>query len=356
MRVFWGIVAVLIIAAAGALWLRGAQQPSSPVASEQAPAAAAPAPERRVESQTPAEETPIVVEEDGETAIAGAPMESPAPSAAVDEIAAEDTTGDVDEAATVVEADPIETEVAQGESAAIAIEESPVDDSPVEVAAAAEADAEGEIDEVALKRQEQSQAAAAALEEMLDGILGIESEDEARDEESAEAAEALAASAESEAPAADRITKRADGVTVIDDRFTVRGKGTKEDPYQVTWDLLVSANETYRPRDSKTDLPHWAPLINGSWVEIQGHLAFPLMADAIKEVLVMRNQWDGCCIGIPPTAYDAIEVKLAESTPVSRRGFAYGAIRGRLKVDPYLVNKWLIGLYVIEDGELDMGL
>ena len=30
----------------------------------------------------------------------------------------------------------------------------------------------------------------------------------------------------------------------------------------------------------------------------------------VNEALVMLNQWDGCCIGVPPTPYDAVEVRL----------------------------------------------
>ena len=39
-------------------------------------------------------------------------------------------------------------------------------------------------------------------------------------------------------------------------------------------------------------------------VEITGYVAFPMLMDEADELLVMLNQWDGCCIGVPPTPYD----------------------------------------------------
>jgi hypothetical protein len=81
------------------------------------------------------------------------------------------------------------------------------------------------------------------------------------------------------------------------------------------------------------------------------------MVSETKELLVMLNQWDGCCIGVPPTPYDAIEVKLTE--PAKRGGkhatFNYGTVEGRLKVEPYLVENWLVGLYLLEDAQLKLG-
>ena len=92
-------------------------------------------------------------------------------------------------------------------------------------------------------------------------------------------------------------------------------------------------------------------------VEVEGYLAFPLMVSETKELLVMLNQWDGCCIGVPPTPYDAIEVKLAE--PAKRGGkhasFNFGGVRGTLKVDPYLVENWLVGLYVMDNAQMVEG-
>jgi hypothetical protein len=156
-----------------------------------------------------------------------------------------------------------------------------------------------------------------------------------------------------------KIERREDGAIVLDDAFVIRGSGTPEDPYQVTWDLLVSCSETYQPRLGKLKIPQRVAMLNGSHVRITGYLGFPFAALEVKELLVMLNRWDGCCLGVPPSPYDGIEVRLAR--PFATRGgghmiFNYGTVEGKLMVDPYLINEWLVGLYLMEDAKLTMDM
>ena len=68
----------------------------------------------------------------------------------------------------------------------------------------------------------------------------------------------------------------------------------------------------------------------------------------------MLNQWDGCCIGVPPSPYDAIEVKLEKERKGWRRhSINFGAIDGVFKVEPYLIENWLVGLYLFEAASID---
>ena len=65
----------------------------------------------------------------------------------------------------------------------------------------------------------------------------------------------------------------------------------------------------------------------------------------------MQNPWDGCCIGVPPTPYDAVEVKLAKAADnLMMTGF--GPVEGRFVTDPYIVSGWLLGLFLLEDARL----
>ncbi|MFM9168637.1 MAG: hypothetical protein ACKOTD_00550, partial [Phycisphaerales bacterium] len=52
-----------------------------------------------------------------------------------------------------------------------------------------------------------------------------------------------------------------------------------------------------------------------------------------------------------------LEVKLLE--PVKRSGahatFNVGGVKGKLKIDPYLVENWLVGLYLLEDASMVEG-
>lgn len=146
--------------------------------------------------------------------------------------------------------------------------------------------------------------------------------------------------------------KRADGVLMLDGRFAIKGSGTEADPYVLPWDLLVSAQETYKPRMGQTRLPQRITMFDGAHVIISGYVAFPLTATDPKEMLMMLNQWDGCCIGVPPTPYDAIEVRLTKRPPDSARLATHGTMRGKFKVEPYEDGGWLLGLYMLEDATL----
>lgn len=151
-------------------------------------------------------------------------------------------------------------------------------------------------------------------------------------------------------PARTRATD--DGWTLYDERFQVRGKGTKEDPVELSWDLLVSASETFQPRMGKKRLPERIVMLDGKHVRITGYVAFPIMAAAQNEMLSMRNMWDGCCIGVPPTPYDAIEVRLASAATGRDRFTSFGTVEGKLMIDPYIKGNWLLGLYLMEEAAI----
>lgn len=146
--------------------------------------------------------------------------------------------------------------------------------------------------------------------------------------------------------------QKADGSLLVDGKYVVAGKGTKENPFKVTWDHLISAERDYAPKDGKKTIPARIQALDDKWVELTGYVAFPLMSAETDEMLSMMNQWDGCCIGIPPTPYDAIEVRLSEPVSGDARLTTYGVVQGKFKVDPHLVGGWLVGLYVIDQGKL----
>ena len=153
------------------------------------------------------------------------------------------------------------------------------------------------------------------------------------------------------------IHELADGSIGADDRFVIRGAGTAEDPYVVTWELLVSASETYQPRQGRTEIPQRVAMLSGKHVRIQGYAAFPAFSFDPTDMLMMLNRWDGCCIGVPPTPFDAIEVKLSVVPKDNRRMVAYfGSVEGKLAVEPYLADSWLVGLYVMSDARFRLDL
>lgn len=147
-----------------------------------------------------------------------------------------------------------------------------------------------------------------------------------------------------------KASSKPDGTLIIDERFPLKGKGTLEDPFIITWDQLTSASEVYDPRKGQKKIPDSVQMLDGQYVSITGYVAFPIYVKEPKEMLSMLNQWDGCCIGIPPTPYDAIEVHLKDAATKEQRMATYGTVSGRLSVKPYLVGDWLVGLYVMDDA------
>ncbi len=154
-----------------------------------------------------------------------------------------------------------------------------------------------------------------------------------------------------------RVSRTAAGALQCDGRYEIAGDGSREHPYQITWELLTSAEDTYVPRLGMSAVPQRVALLQGSWVTVSGYIAFPLVATETDEVLLMLNQWDGCCIGVPPTPYDAVEVRLGHAIEVGKRHqIQYATITGKMEIDPYVVDKWLVGLYLMEDASLSMDM
>lgn len=151
-----------------------------------------------------------------------------------------------------------------------------------------------------------------------------------------------------------KIEKKDDGSMVLDGRFTVKGAGTADNPYVLPWELLTSAEEVYKPQQGRKELPGRITMFDGTFVRIAGYVAYPMFVEQPRELLSMLNQWDGCCIGIPPTPYDAIEVKLTDVVKGNDRLATYGTVEGKLGVKPYLAGDWLVGLYIMEDAKLSV--
>lgn len=145
------------------------------------------------------------------------------------------------------------------------------------------------------------------------------------------------------------------GELVIDGRFHVKGSGTEKDPYIVPFDLLMSAADVYDPRKGLTKMPQRVAFLHEKHIKLNGYIAFPISSTDPHQMLVMFNQWDGCCIGVPPTTYDSIETNLAKTVEGDDKFITFGTATGILKVDPYIDNGWLLGLYVLDQGTLTNG-
>jgi hypothetical protein len=142
----------------------------------------------------------------------------------------------------------------------------------------------------------------------------------------------------------------------LDDRFILRGNGTERDPYTISWELLASARETIDAAKQALVPPPHIELLDGAWVRLDGYYSSPLADEVVSEVLLTLNRWDGCCIGLPPSPFDCMETDLR--TPINMRSqhlVRFGSVTGRMKVQPFAIGTWLMGLYLLEDATIEMG-
>ena len=82
-----------------------------------------------------------------------------------------------------------------------------------------------------------------------------------------------------------------------------------------------------------------------------------LVVEMVEEVLVTLNRWDGCCIGLPPTPFDCIETNLRDPINMkSKHLVRFGTITGRMRIQPFAIGTWLMGLYSLEEADIDTGI
>lgn len=320
MRIFW-VVLFVVLAGVGVVIFTGGDSPtptpSLPTSAEASRSREASVPEVLTEEVPAVVATPAPVVEEGVAVVAE------------EAIAVEASVTDSAEAVTEAAAQAVEEVNAPSEEGARAIVELTAEDI------------------------------AEALEDNATPAPVVAANEEAPAPSGWEALAEAAAPAAEEAPAEFvvehlPVTTLEDGRLQIGDRFTIAGKGTKEEPYALPWEFLVALREAYSPREGRKAIPDHFAFFEGTYIQIRGYLQFPLASPEPTECLVMLNQWDGCCIGVPPTPYDAIEVALSVPATQAEKFAVEGRIVGKLDIDPYLVGNWLIGLYLLGDATVDV--
>lgn len=148
------------------------------------------------------------------------------------------------------------------------------------------------------------------------------------------------------------ITRRIDARTIeLDGRYRILGNGSPDDPYRISWELLTSAGPFIDPAQEALTPPPWVRAIEGSYIEISAYYSTALRVPTTRHVLLTLNRWDGCCIGLPPTPFDAIDANLAAPIDMnSKHLFRFGTFRGRLIIEPFAAGTYLLGLYRLEDA------
>ena len=151
------------------------------------------------------------------------------------------------------------------------------------------------------------------------------------------------------------IVRRIDERTVeLDGRYRVTGNGSAKDPYVISWELLTSASEFIDLAQNARTPPPWVRLLDGTYVQISGYYSTAVRVSVAKNLLLTLNRWDGCCIGVPPTPFDAIDIDMR--VPLSMGGLhliRFGTFRGQLRVEPVEAASYLLGFYRLEDATFE---
>jgi len=151
------------------------------------------------------------------------------------------------------------------------------------------------------------------------------------------------------------VARRIDERTLeLDGRFRVIGNGSPDDPYRISWELLTSASLYIDASQGVTQSPPWVRLLDGSTVEISGYYSTAVRVQRAKSLLLTLNRWDGCCVGLPPTPFDAIEITMR--SPLEMGGLhvvRFGTFRGKLAVAPIETGGFLLGLYKLDDATFE---
>ena len=151
------------------------------------------------------------------------------------------------------------------------------------------------------------------------------------------------------------IVRRVDDRTVeLDGRFRVAGNGSANDPYRISWELLTSSSAFIDPAQAATTPPPWVRLLDGTYIELSGYYSTALRVPVATNLLLTLNRWDGCCIGLPPTPFDAIDVTMRAPLPLEGAHLIrFGTFRGRLGVSVFEIGGFLLGLYRLEDATFE---
>ena len=204
---------------------------------------------------------------------------------------------------------------------------------------------------------DQSSGEPSAQEDQAQEVSGdaaTESEPDPINEPIVESETELATEPEPEAAPSYKL--RADGsFIIVKTGEIVMGTGTEVDPFMLEWKTLRAIEQDYNPKQGKDHLPDWLDLLNERQVRIVGNTLVPVIATTTRELLVMQNPWDGCCIGIPPSPYDAIEVTLDHDVDFGNSAVGYGTVEGVFILDPYVVDGWVLGIYIIEHATYRSG-
>jgi hypothetical protein len=127
---------------------------------------------------------------------------------------------------------------------------------------------------------------------------------------------------------------------------------------------IVDAVEGRRPEPPESPIPEASPgapqilsysqlargaqEFHGRWVTLSGNVLATTGDGEMRRFLIAKNPWDGCCMGVPPTAHDSVSVtmKTRLGNPFARTA----TVSGLFVVAPKEIHGELAELYFLRDA------
>lgn len=149
-----------------------------------------------------------------------------------------------------------------------------------------------------------------------------------------------------------QLIRMPDGASLVDQLYIVRGQGTAADPYVVTWDMLLSASETFAPADGRWEVPQRLKWLDGKQLQIKGFLTSPTRANKSDHLLLTWSAQDACCNGVPANPCQTVEVKLESPITLETHVMIGVTVEGTFKVHPRMAGGLRMSLFHLENARV----
>lgn len=115
----------------------------------------------------------------------------------------------------------------------------------------------------------------------------------------------------------------------------------------ITYSLLEEA----KLLNGEMKIPQSVQDFSGKWVTITGNMLVSGATEEIDKLQLAKNPWDGCCLGVPPTLFDTVQVKLKQGSKLANRYAVILTMSGIFKIKPEKTpGGFLVSLYTLEDA------
>jgi hypothetical protein len=145
-----------------------------------------------------------------------------------------------------------------------------------------------------------------------------------------------------------KLVRMPDDSLIVDSYWKIAGgNGTAAQPYQLLWDLLLSAQNAF-----ENELPPRASFLNGKEVVITGYTVKHSVGGPTVEFSMTDQQMDNCPSCRARSVFATVVVKLKTPENIEPGVLNVYTVRGKLKAVPIRRDGFLLGVYYIDDGEI----